>query len=126
MGPWQLYKLRLFNSFPKSLRTFAYYFQHPTSIKSYNMDCPCQVVYKPRVLLVNSEAFVPITATFDTCSRLHVSTASAYNWLSYFTFNVMVLKCMHCITRSMLNVSLTGCVDVCFANWVCQCVPVGI
>ncbi len=44
---------------------------------------------------------------FDTYRRLRASAASACNWASYRTFNVMVLKCAHYITRATLNVSQT-------------------
>ncbi len=43
------------------------------------------------------------------CSRLRASTASACNWASYHTFNVMVLKCAYYITHIILNVLQTPC-----------------
>ncbi len=46
---------------------------------------------------------------FDTCSRLCASAASACNWASYRTYDVMVLECTHYITCITLNVSQTGC-----------------
>ncbi len=46
---------------------------------------------------------------FDTCNKLRASAASACNWASYRTFDVMVLKCTHYTTLITLNVLQTGC-----------------
>ncbi len=79
--------------------------------ESWDTDFAGQVD-KPWVLSVSSEALVPNYSYFDTCSKPRASAASAYNWVGYRTFNVMVLKCMHYIN--------------CFANWVYRRVLTGI
>ncbi len=52
---------------------------------------------------------MPIPAILIPVAHCGASTASACNWASYRTFNVMVLECTHYIIRITLNVSQTGC-----------------
>ncbi len=46
---------------------------------------------------------------FYTCSRPRASAASACNWASYHTFNVMVFKYRHYTTCITLHILQTGC-----------------
>ncbi len=112
-GHWRPHKLRWFSPLLTPLfhehshRVFGMLLNAIS--ESCDTDFTGQVVYKPWVLSVSSEALMPISY-FDTCSRLCAFAALACDWFSYHTFNVMVLKCTHYIPRITLYVSQTGCI----------------
>ncbi len=97
-----------------SLPLFHEYLHSVFGVLLYSISESCdtyfagQVACKPWVLLVSWGAHTN-SRYFDTCSRVHASAASAYNWDGYWTFNVMVLKCTHYITLIILNLSQTAC-----------------
>ncbi len=95
---------------PLFSRAFTWCFRHFTFMLSQNL-----ITQTSLVVLFTNLAFCqsPLRRScqysyFDTCSRLCPSAASACNWASHCTFNVMVLKCMHFIPCITLNVSQTG------------------
>ncbi len=61
---------------------------------------------------LSSEAFVPITAFLIPATGLNACAASACNWASYRSLNVMVLICTQYIK--------------CFTKWMYHSIPVVI